>query len=265
MCPSFSLTLFITGAILLSFGINFSKNTILSGCITSILAIASVPLVYKNSIKNPSDKTLKNIYRLVILIIISILSAAFIFFQNKNISDSDINLIPDDKIKCTVESASMGRYSHEVILSSYMNGRKKFIAAYIDDFYTISAEDEIILKTNLRYIGKDNKEKNDFENRLFMRGITYSAKIRSADIEVIKKNRDNFRQKTLTYIYTIMDNIFEKNSSSFLKALYFGNKNYADKETIQNYKKAGVLHILAASGFNVAIQFPKSPLSRTSI
>ncbi len=253
MSPSLSLTLFITGAILLSFGINFNCNTIIQGIITTIFAIASVPLVYKNSIKNPSDQTWKNSEMLAMLLIISFLSAAFIFFQNNAISNSDINVIRDEKIKCTVETASMGRYSHELILSSQINGRKILISAYIDDYNIISAEDEIILKSNLRYIGKDKKDRTDFENRLLMRGITYTAKIRSSDIEITKKNRDSFRQRTLDAIYTIMDKTFEKNSSSFLKALYFGNKNYADKETIQNYKKAGVLHILAASGFNVAI------------
>ena len=253
MSPSLTFTLFITGAILLSFGIYSINNTIIQGIIILITAVASVPFVYKNSIKNPSGQTWKNSSMLAILIIISFSSAAFIFFQNKAISNYDMNVISNEKIKCTVETASMGRYSHEIILSSQINGRKILISAYIDDYNIISAEDEIILKTKLRYIGKDKKDRNDFENRLLMRGITYTAKIRYSDIEIIKKNQDSFRQKTLDAIYSIMDKIFEKNSSSFLKALYFGNKNFADKETIQNFKKAGVLHILAASGFNVAI------------
>ncbi|HDP80432.1 MAG TPA: ComEC/Rec2 family competence protein [Spirochaetes bacterium] len=47
--------------------------------------------------------------------------------------------------------------------------------------------------------------------------------------------------------------LFPADTARLLKSLYFGDKNYMDKLTLERYRLAGVMHVLAASGLHVGI------------
>ncbi len=49
------------------------------------------------------------------------------------------------------------------------------------------------------------------------------------------------------------DALFNRETAAIIKAFYFGNQEYIDKITMNDFKRAGVLHILSASGLHVAV------------
>jgi ComEC/Rec2-related protein len=93
---------------------------------------------------------------------------------------------------------------------------------------------------------------SEFRRRSICRGSDYI--IFPDGIAVIPVGSGiSLRDRIRGWLSARIDSTFGKNTSSVVKALYFGNQSYIDKRTLNDFKRAGVLHVLAASGLHVGM------------
>ncbi|MCU0849187.1 MAG: ComEC/Rec2 family competence protein [Spirochaetes bacterium] len=93
----------------------------------------------------------------------------------------------------------------------------------------------------------------DFALHLKRRGIHYSADLSGGGYAITGAPPEPFRERTRRWISRNSDRLFSQKTSAMVKALYFGNPSHIDGGTVQDFKRAGVLHVLAASGDHVGI------------
>jgi ComEC/Rec2-related protein len=85
-----------------------------------------------------------------------------------------------------------------------------------------------------------------------MRGIGHVLYLEDAPVIFLKRG-ESMRETIRTRIAGNCDRLFGSDSAPAAKALYFGNQEFIDKGTLADFKRAGVLHVLAASGLHVAV------------
>lgn len=74
-------------------------------------------------------------------------------------------------------------------------------------------------------------------------------------------NRENFTRfervvlKTKNYIKVTLDESLSKNNSNIIKSIILGDDSFLDEESVSNFRKLGLSHILAVSGLHIGIIF----------
>jgi ComEC/Rec2-related protein len=91
-----------------------------------------------------------------------------------------------------------------------------------------------------------------FHRSLSCRGIRYVFYLKSESLSVVTSGTD-MRDVARDRLSASCDALFNRQTSSVVKALYFGNQNYIDKSILNDFKRAGVLHVLSASGLHVGV------------
>ncbi len=162
-----------------------------------------------------------------------------------------------EKVGCyftgTVLEVKMTRYAQEAVLeiaSGVISGRCR-IAAYLPVNSEITSGQIIHFTRMPRFIGKDNTS-GYFLAGLLRRGICGTVTLSRDEFTLEDTGTSEIRALFRKDIARRIERIFSNNTASLLKGLYFGNKNHIDKGTIQDFTRAGVLHILAASGTHLA-------------
>ncbi len=152
----------------------------------------------------------------------------------------------------TVLEVKMTRYSQEAVLKiqSKVSGRCR-IAAYLPVNSEISSG-QIIHFTRMPRFIRENNAPGHFATGLLRRGICGTVSLSNDEFTVEDTGASGMRALFRKDIAQRIERIFSDNTASLLKGLYFGNKNHIDKGTIQDFTRAGVLHILAASGTHLA-------------
>ncbi len=85
------------------------------------------------------------------------------------------------------------------------------------------------------------------------RGIRHLYYLSETDISFPARANPGIRERAAVKISSVIDRLYAPRTAALIKGLYFGNKNYIDKMTLYRFKRAGVLHILAASGSHLAV------------
>ncbi len=85
------------------------------------------------------------------------------------------------------------------------------------------------------------------------RGISASFYLDGAEIQVDAAGEDGFKSTFRDKVGGFIRSTYSPVTASILMALYFGNRDYIDKETLHLFTYAGALHVLAASGLHVGI------------
>lgn len=118
---------------------------------------------------------------------------------------------------------------------------------------------EVIIYSNLIEIPK-NTNPNSFDYRQYLaRQNIFHEVFLTEDTFKITKTHSTFKY----YLYKLRTNLIDSfkplnwdtNTTVIINALLFGQKQFLDNETISNYSKAGVIHILAISGLHVGMLF----------
>ena len=192
---------------------------------------------------------LKNIFIYALLHIILIV---IIVIRISAYHESDLELL-EGPVKGTVTKVTDKRYNKEILIEPDKNLiANVIIAAYCPKNYNISVNDIIQFNNKLNRITCDDNMFRSYSLSQIRKGIIYRTYIDSSTCNILKQNttaKTAFR----TALKKNIDKLFNKNTASVIKALFLGNKNYIQKEILYNYKKAGVLHVLAASGLHVCI------------
>ncbi|MDA3901598.1 MAG: ComEC/Rec2 family competence protein [Spirochaetes bacterium] len=98
---------------------------------------------------------------------------------------------------------------------------------------------------SLRKISSDS----DFNIMLLRKGIRLTAYCKTTTA----KERLPIRNRLQNSINDSLGKTFPQKQSALIKALLFGDKSHLSRKTLHTYKKAGLLHLLAASGMHIAI------------
>ncbi|MFW5808295.1 MAG: ComEC/Rec2 family competence protein, partial [Spirochaetota bacterium] len=91
-----------------------------------------------------------------------------------------------------------------------------------------------------------------FSRSLQHEGITKSAYY-SEECTITPSGPESRKRIIRDALFNRIDSCVDESTAALLKALIVGSKHYLDKQTIYNFKKAGLLHLLAASGMHVGI------------
>ena len=157
-----------------------------------------------------------------------------------------------------IKKNSPKRYHQEAIInfSNKVDDLKKNKGlhsglVYLDLNREVIVGDQFSFKAKVKRI--DPKKDNSFlQIFLWRQGLDYLLYLEKDSWQKLSQASSSlsfFRKN----IKKNLDQFFSPGTSSFLKALYLGDKNYLSKEIILNFKRAGVLHSLAASGLHVGI------------
>ncbi len=160
----------------------------------------------------------------------------------------------------TVESVRMQRYTSEIVVrqektpgapGGMADGARVLIMAP----HNTAAQrgDECAVFSEARPVTMEGVRESSFLRGLARRGLTYTAYADEDSLSIVRTAPEGTRGIIRSGIARSLDRHFRARTASLLKALYFGNKNHMDKRTIEQYKKAGVMHVLAASGLHVGI------------
>ncbi|MFC1668750.1 ComEC/Rec2 family competence protein [Spirochaetota bacterium] len=253
--PSLFMLLLLISAILICYSMHTADSSgIILGAFILIVTGLISPIIFKNSMVK---RTLVPLLLLSTLILsLTVLS---IFSKMKA---NPLNI--ETYTLCGfVKRVVHGRYNKEIILKladnnlrncmGYNYKNRIYIGADLPGNLKLKRGDIIEFDAvNLKKIDAV-KSNSPFTLNLIRRGIHYTLKLYKDDYKVLKNSNGNIKSSIRLWIEKNTRLLFSDKTSSLLLALYFGNKNYIDKGTIINFKRAGVLHVLAASGLHVGI------------
>lgn len=123
---------------------------------------------------------------------------------------------------------------------------------------SIYVDDVLLLFSKLDPIsGPKNPHAFDYKKYLSRKRITHQVKSKPIAIRVLKAPKRTLLGWSYQLKTTLADKINQMqltpSTKGFLKAFYLGDRNEIPERIKTNYKRAGVLHILALSGLHVGI------------
>jgi ComEC/Rec2-related protein len=106
----------------------------------------------------------------------------------------------------------------------------------------------LIIQSRLEKITSD-----DFLGDLRREGINYRLVLNEKNHTVVGKVSVPLRTKVRNWIIHTNNHLYGEKTGGIVNALYLGDSFFTDRKTIYDFTRAGLLHILAASGTHVAL------------
>lgn len=113
--------------------------------------------------------------------------------------------------------------------------------------------DEIDLRSAPARTTEDRGDLQAYDRLLLRHGVRFIFYPGEDEYTRVRRAAPSLRTAAAGTLKEAIDRLFSASASPLVKALYFGDSSMVDKITLSNFKRAGVLHILAASGFNVGL------------
>lgn len=271
--PSLVILLSVTAAILYSYGtvMNVAPERF-AGMATGLAAILLSGIVIRKSIvrgdafgsewppapmPGPCDGAVsakkRFPLRAFLLFVIAFATAALPAHRIRGIGFGRAGAQPIGSFIGTVEELRTRRYTAELTVSLHNQadaGRAVILAPYD---CRAKRGDVVAVFSEPRFIDPESARATPYIAGLARRGISYIVYADDDSLSVVTSAPEGRREAVRSAIGRSIDRHFSAPTASLLRALYFGNKSHLDKRTIDSYKKAGVIHVLAASGLHVGI------------
>lgn len=225
--------------------------------IGSLLLVASFVLAItiilkRTSICGESRALWRNAVLFIVLPALCAAAAAFHVRSLVHASAPEMSEKAEWYFRGSVLESKMTRYAKEAVVEIDCGGIGRCrIMAYLPADTDITSGQVIHFTRMPRFIGNNNTQ-GYFAAGLLRRGVRGTVTLSHDEFTVEDTGESKIRTILRKDIAMRIERIFPNKTSSLLKGLYFGNKNHIDKETIQDFTMAGVLHILAASGAHLA-------------
>ncbi|MCP4130668.1 MAG: ComEC family competence protein [bacterium] len=249
--PSFWVLLLLISSILIIDSYCLKDwNSMIVAILIIILSIVFFPVVYGNSMRKtgPENRNIVSVGLLLILI-----AGLFIFLYpniSNSVSERSVNTAENRVRTFGIKTITMKRYGFQAQAVFSNKSEDPCVLLYLPGDSRLKPGDIITTDARLKIISPNRKK--GYEVFLFRKGIRYTAYL-DDNYMVVQKSPDSFKDVMKQKIGATIGSLFSPETAALLKALYFGNKNYIDKATIAGFKRAGVLHALAASGLHVGI------------
>ena len=223
------------------------------------MAYAILPLVLSIAIfSRLTIKRFGNSYILVFIAATAVIILRSISFIPEKPSPLYMPADPSKPLTCTgrIITSHRGRYSSKLTIEINSIEKKGLLSerplahAFCGKYFRAGSEIEFLGALEPLNISGD--EDSSTKN-LCRRGITLRAIIKRGCIREISQSPDKLKWQARTRIELNHSKYFKHDTASFLNALYTGNKSDISGEQIDLFKKAGVMHVLAASGLHISI------------
>lgn len=207
----------------------------------------SVYPVYRISLKEAQGAS-SNVHRLVLFISVSILLASWTGFMTRYTA-APSGLPADPPVSFMVIKASERRYDRELLLEARPGAAVILALATAPLEADIVEGDRITIKARVSRIAGQN----GYERSLLRKGIAYRAYLDDGNWSLERRYGAPVARIIRDSIEGSLRALFSETTATLVSALYFGNDDRLDRGILLDFKRAGILHILAASGFNVGL------------
>lgn len=148
-----------------------------------------------------------------------------------------------------VTEARTLRYSLETELeTAAKNGTGRLrIRAYLPSGADVTPGDTILFRKTLRALASGTPP-NSSARLLMRKGFTHTVYLSPDDFTVTARAAPSGRREFQARLSERISRLFERETAALLRGLYFGNANHIGKDIVHHFTRAGVLHILSASG-----------------
>lgn len=145
------------------------------------------------------------------------------------------------------------RYADELTVVA-SNKRDGAIGLIVHEGSTPAGEGDIIT-VDSRAVTMDpaRKDMSPFMIRQIRRGVRFIMYTDREGLKILEKNHAGIRKTAREKVTALSGSLFTAETSAFVEALLLGNQSRVSKKTISDFRRAGVLHVLAASGTHVGI------------
>lgn len=248
--------LFSIASIVISYGILLDQSgEILVG---SLLFLTTLALAILAIHKKTSDlKKGRSFWRNTILfILLPGLCASGAVLHVHDLAGASLFEVPENAecyFKGRVLEAKMARYAQEALCEVEYGGiqsRCRIMVYLPADAEIVSGQ--VIHFTRMPRFIRKNRAPGHFAQGLLRKGVCGTITLSRDEFTVEDSGESKMRTIFRKNIAQRLERVFSNKTASLLKGLYFGNKNHINKEIIQDFTWAGVLHILAASGAHLA-------------
>jgi ComEC/Rec2-related protein len=228
------------------------------------MTLVSLPLVYCNSLKADTGGTnlfsKNDAFRILALLSSALLCSNLACARVRSLT-ADAPLEPGvTAFTARVESVIRKRYRLDTVIlfrprvrgaSSADNEAWHRGAAYISGGI-VRPGDVIQFNGKPVAVKMPGGDSLSYSRSLLLQGIHHKFYLDAGSVTVTSTS-PSLREMLRERLAARCDVLFERKTSSMVKALYFGNQDYIDKQTMNDFKRAGVLHILSASGHDVGV------------
>lgn len=216
----------------------------------AILTVVSALLVYRRY-SVVLQRTAHKISAAFIFILLLLL--LFIWIHGKTAALLDRSMMPAEisNFIAFVEKVETGRYSSDVYFTTeYRPGLKaEGVLRYNGDYPPLPGS-MIAVHRKAPLI---SSQENGYLSGLAREGISYRCIVDESDITIIEQGRPSWRKNIKEKIVKRIYACFPGNEAGLIIAVYFGDTTHLPKKIMLNFRDAGVLHVLAASGMNIAL------------
>ncbi len=263
--PSFFIFLALSGTIVTGFSFFLNGEVQPAGVMLLVLACAVFPPVYRNALKVgrvPGDSMIHgNVARVAVLLALTGALSALLCVRMQNTLAADSPSLGHGRWIAQVDSVIEKRYYREAGISFYgskdddsapgghgapYRGLARITGGSIGQGDTIRFSARPVTVT-MRNGGSPSPN-----HSLLRRGIRYVFYLDGGSIAVVKPGA-SYRERARYALAGNCDRLFNRETSSMVKALYFGNQDFIAKTTMNDFKRAGVFHILSAGGLHVGV------------
>ncbi len=102
-------------------------------------------------------------------------------------------------------------------------------------------------------VSRTDVNENGYLLRLKRQGVNFRGTVDDTEISIMDRGRETFRRSLQESAIKKITDVFPRPVSALLVAIYFGDTSYLEKKIITHFRDAGTLHLLAASGMNIAL------------
>ncbi|MBN1496150.1 MAG: ComEC/Rec2 family competence protein [Spirochaetes bacterium] len=267
--PSLFIVLSVSAAILFACAHAVDGMLFLCGSALLLLAVISLPIVYRNALRvGPSGAGRTGFFRIsgrgarmALLLFLAAFCSIYVAWRVDGMLSPDMPSLGRSVWIATVENVVNKRYYREAVIRFHnadFSGDGSDGPAQRHRGVVRASGGSFGAGDTIRFTGKpvvvDQKGAGSSRGTLMMlmRGVRYIFYLDGAPVTVVRDETSN-REKVRELLAQNCDALFKRKTAAMVKALYFGNQDYIDKLTMNDFKRAGVFHILSAGGLHVGV------------
>ncbi len=266
LVPSLITLLALICSILVFYGLSFGQyGEVAGGAFMALVTALLAPPVLRNSAPRPlpregagdgptSLSSTGLIVRAALLVLCAAaLSCVVLYASLRPVAGTDDAVAEGPA--WSVREVDRGRHALRAVMARAggPDDRAGLLQASFPPDAQIRAGDTLEICTPLKIIGAEQAASSSYHRGLARAGIRYTVRPGGGEYTITHAAPCGLHERIRTRIDGKLRALFGPRHAALLAAFYFGDDRDIDMRTMSDFKRAGVLHIIAASGFNVGL------------